>query len=84
LTLRNSRGVLKRGKLRLFDMDSMSKTKINMRRLKDFAFTELPRSWILREIILSERDELDVSEFVAKAEIWLKLAKGNDCESRRD
>jgi hypothetical protein len=49
--------------------------RINIRRLKDFAFTELPRNWVLREIILSERDELDVSEFVAKAEIWLKLAK---------
>jgi len=54
----------------------MSKTKINIRRLKDFAFTKLPRSWILREIILNERDELDASEFVAKAEIWLKLTKG--------
>jgi len=57
-------------------MNSMSKTKINIRKLKDFVFTELPRSWALREIILSERDELDASEFVAKAEIWLTLAKG--------
>ena len=59
-------------------MDSMSKTKINMRKLKEFAFSELPRSWILREIILSERDELEASEFIAKAEIWLKLAKVKD------
>jgi hypothetical protein len=54
----------------------MSSGRVNISRLKDFAFSELPRSWILREIILNERDELDVSEFVAKAEIWLKLAKG--------
>jgi hypothetical protein len=59
-------------------MDSMSKTKINMRKLKEFAFSELPRSWILREIILSERDELDVFEFIVKVEIWLKLAKGKN------
>jgi len=56
----------------------MSPRRINIRRLKDFVFTELSRSWILREIILSERDELDASEFVAKAEIWLKLVKGKD------
>jgi hypothetical protein len=54
----------------------MSPGRVNISRLKDFAFSELPRSWILREIILSERDELDVSEFVAKAEVWLKIAKG--------
>lgn len=54
----------------------MPKTKVNIQRLKDFAFTEIPRDWVLREIILSEHDELDVIEFIAKAEIWIKLAQG--------
>jgi hypothetical protein len=56
----------------------MSPGRVNISRLKDFAFSELPRSWILREIILSERDGLDVFEFIVKVEIWLKLAKGKD------
>lgn len=56
-------------------MHSTIKTKINIRRLKDFASTKIPRGWILREVILSERDELDAADFVAKVEIWLKPAK---------
>lgn len=53
----------------------MTKTKLNIRRLRDFAFSEIPKEWILREILLSEHDELDVPEFIAKAGIWLKLAR---------
>jgi hypothetical protein len=67
--------IIDRFGLNYIDVHSMSKTKISIRKLKDFAFSELPRGWILREVILSERDELDASDFVAKAEIWLKLAK---------
>jgi hypothetical protein len=53
----------------------MAKIKVNVRRLKDFAFTELPNGWVLREILLSEHDELELFEFLAKVEIWLKLAR---------
>jgi hypothetical protein len=53
----------------------MAKTKIGIRRLKEFAFSELPNGSVLREILLSEHDELDLYEFLAKVEIWLKLAR---------
>lgn len=52
----------------------MSKAKINIRRLKDFAFTKLPKDWILREIILSEEEnELDIDVFLIRLPVWLKL-----------
>lgn len=53
----------------------MSKTKINIRRLKVFAFNNLPKDEALRECLLAERDLLDVNEFLAKMEIWVKLLR---------
>lgn len=50
--------------------------RVNICGLKKFAFTELSKDSILREILLSEHDELETSEFIAKSEIWLKLARG--------
>lgn len=50
--------------------------KLDIRRLKNFAFNELPKEWMLRDILLSEHDELEVFDFIVKAEIWLKLARG--------
>ena len=51
------------------------KNKINIRRLKNFAFEKLPRNWALREILLSEKDELDSQTFIARLPIWLKLCR---------
>jgi len=53
----------------------MSKTKINIRKLKNFAFDDLPKDWPLREILLSEDDELDVSTFLARLPLWLNLIR---------
>jgi hypothetical protein len=53
----------------------MSKTKISIRKLKDFAFAQLPKDWPLREILLSEEDELDIYVFLARLPVWLKLSK---------
>ena len=53
----------------------MSKTKISIRKLKDFAFTQLPKDWALREILLSEQDALDIYVFLARLPVWLKLLK---------
>ncbi|MEM3465388.1 MAG: hypothetical protein QXO75_07840 [Nitrososphaerota archaeon] len=47
--------------------------KLDMRRLKDFAIRNLPEDSKLRILILSEKDELDAKEFVAKVSVWLKL-----------
>jgi hypothetical protein len=34
----------------------------------------LLNNWVLREILLSEHEDLDMVEFITKVEIWLKLA----------
>jgi hypothetical protein len=54
----------------------MSKTKmVNMRSLKQFAFKMLPKELPLRDLLLTEKDELTAQEFIIKLEIWLKLNK---------
>jgi len=60
--------------------DSLSKTlkpkekeKVNIKKIKLFALEKLPKNWLLREIILSEHDQLDVNEFITKTEVWSKL-----------
>ena len=45
---------------------------IDIKPLKEFAYN-LPKSSVLREILLSEKDQLTTEEFVSKMEIWLKL-----------
>ncbi len=54
----------------------MNSTKIDIRPIKDFAYTEIPRDYVLRDILLDERDELDASEFAIKIGIWMKLMRG--------
>ena len=61
----------------------MPEAKINIRRLKDFAFTRLPKDWALREILLSEEDELDIHIFVARLPVWLKLSRFSVGEEKR-
>lgn len=36
--------------------DTMTKTKINIKKLKNFAFTELPKDWPLKEIARALND----------------------------
>ena len=50
-------------------------TKVNISKLKNFAFDKLPRDWPLREILLSEKDELGFQIFLSRLPIWLKLSK---------
>jgi len=51
------------------------KGKVNIRPLKDFASEILPKDWVLKHILVNELDQLDGSEFCAKIEVWLKLAR---------
>jgi len=44
-------------------------------RLKEFAISALPEGSALRNVLLSERDEVDVDEFIVKIDIWLKLLR---------
>jgi len=46
---------------------------VDVRRLKTFAMEKLPKKSALREILVTEKDRLDVIEFLAKADIWLRL-----------
>ncbi len=54
-------------------------SEINMRRLVDigrlkgFAFERLGGNSRLKVVLLSERDQLTVTDFLAKMNIWLKL-----------
>ena len=57
------------------------KTKLNIQRLKKFAFTKLPKDSALREILLAEAKEIDVSTFLVRVPIWLQLSalkRGNE------
>jgi hypothetical protein len=49
--------------------------RVDIRSLKEFARTELPRRSALREVILGDRDELTAEEFLVKIDVWLKLAR---------
>jgi hypothetical protein len=54
----------------------MSKTKIiNIRSLKQFAFEMFPKEPPLRDLLLTEKDEMPAEEFIIKLEIWLKLIR---------
>jgi len=52
----------------------MSKVKVNITRLKNFALSQLPNDWVLREILLTESQEIDVSTFLARLPVWLQLS----------
>ncbi|MDH5481785.1 MAG: hypothetical protein OEY22_02745 [Candidatus Bathyarchaeota archaeon] len=51
--------------------------KINIKQLKEFVFTEIHRDSPLYAVFLAESaDEIDAAEFIIKARLWLRLAKG--------
>lgn len=56
-------------------MTSRTSFKINIRTLKEFAISNLQRGSPLRDVILSEKDEVGVEEFLAKLGIWLRLLR---------
>jgi len=49
--------------------------KINIRSLKELAMRKLPKESVLREVILSDKDELGVEEYLAKVDVWFKLLR---------
>lgn len=56
---------------------------VDINRLKKFAFNKLPKDWPIREILLSENDELDVSVFLARLPVWLKLSRFSVGEDKK-
>lgn len=53
----------------------MTKTKVNIQKLKNFAFKRLPKPFALRDILLSEENELEVSVLLARLPLYLKLSR---------
>jgi hypothetical protein len=54
---------------------------VNIKKLKEFVLEKLPKNSALREILISEEDELDINVFLARLPVWLKLSrflKGED------
>ena len=54
--------------------ESVLKHKVNIKGVKAFAL-DLPKNSRLRDLILSENDEMDVQEFLSKMDLWLKLLR---------
>jgi hypothetical protein len=48
-------------------------TNISTEGLRRFVLEKLPKESVLREVILSEKEELTAEEFIAKMEVWLVL-----------
>jgi len=48
---------------------------IDISRLKEFALSEIPHDWVLHDLLLSEKTLLSKWEFIAKVDLWLKLAR---------
>lgn len=57
--------------------------KVDIHKLKNFALNKIPKDWPLREILISENDELDVSVFLARVPLWLKLSRFSVGEDRK-
>lgn len=53
-------------------MSEQRKT-VNLGQLKTFALTNLPMGSTLRDVILTETEELDAREFLGKVGVWMKL-----------
>ena len=50
----------------------MAPKTVDVRRLKDFVL-RLPNVSVLRDLLLTEDDELGMNDFLAKMDLWLKL-----------
>ena len=48
-------------------------TQVNIHGLKELVLTRIPKTSPFREIILSEPDVLDTTEFLIKMDVWLRL-----------
>lgn len=51
------------------------KSKVDIGSLKRFALEKLPASSPLRDVLLSEVDELSAYDFITKMHTWLVLSK---------
>ena len=54
---------------------SQSKGNVDVRPLKLLVFAQFPKDSAIYDVLLAEKDSLDVSEFLVKVDIWLKLLR---------
>jgi hypothetical protein len=54
---------------------SQYKGKVDVRPLKSLVFAKFPKNSPIYDILLAEKDLLEQSEFLAKADVWLKLLR---------
>lgn len=47
--------------------------EVNLKRLKQFAYDTLPKTSPLRDILLSESEYINKTDFLAKMDVWIKL-----------
>jgi|TARA_B100000315_G_scaffold237350_1_gene254041 hypothetical protein len=59
---------------RRIDLIQVSR-RVNLRELKEFVLTNLPKKSLLRDLILSEKEDVTANEFVVKLDMWLKLLR---------
>lgn len=51
------------------------RSSVDIKRLKRFALRELPVNSPLRQLILSENEKMEASEFIHKMDVWLRLVE---------
>jgi hypothetical protein len=56
-------------------LDHRQRRTVKIAGLKRFALDSLPTTSALRQLLLTEPDELEVVVFISKAETWLKLCR---------
>jgi hypothetical protein len=54
-----------------------SESKVDISPLKKFAFEEIPENWPLKDILLAQNDEIEVSTFLARLPLFLQLNKAS-------
>jgi len=53
----------------------MTKKVVKLEQIKLFALQELPLDWVLRKILLSENDEVEIADFLSRLPIYLRLSR---------
>jgi hypothetical protein len=51
---------------------------VSLKPLKELVLSDLPQRDVLRDVVLSERDELTPQEFLAKLEVWLAIRRSRE------
>jgi len=59
----------------------LASTKIDIKKLKHFAYCSVPGSRPLYQIMLLEEDTMEIEVFLSRLPLWLKLIRMQDIRS---